>query len=93
MKDLIRVILIDPVEESRNALQKLLRGIGSLWLSEVVNSFQDASARAGEITADVAIVVLDQDANQALELIQKLPRVNSGTVVLPASKCARQAPP
>ena len=86
MKDLIRVILIDPDEESRNALQKLLRGIGSLWLSEVVNSYQDAAARAGEISADVTIVVLDSDANQALDLIHKLAQVNSGTVVLPASK-------
>jgi pilus assembly protein CpaE len=88
MKDLIRIVLIDPNEESRNALQKLLRGIGSIWLSEVVNSFQDASARAGEIAAEVTIVVLDHDQNHALELIQKVAQTNAGTVVLPASRCA-----
>lgn len=88
MKDLIRIVLIDPNEESRNSLQRLLRGIGSIWLSEVVNSFQDAAARAGEIAADVTIVVLDQDPNQALELIQKVAQANSATVVLPASRCA-----
>ena len=61
MKDLIRVVLIDPAEESRNALQRLLRGIDSLWLAEVLTSFQDAIARAGEIVAHVTIVVLDHD--------------------------------
>src|ERR1017187_3076719 len=88
MKDLIRVVLVDPNEESRNALQRLLRGIGSLWLSEVFNSFQDAEARVGEIVADVTIIVLDQDTNRAIELIQKLAQSNPGTVLLPASRCA-----
>ena len=88
MKDLIRIVLVDPSEESRSALQRLLRGIGSIWLSEVVNSYQDAAARAGEIAADVTIVVLDQDPNQALELIQKITHTNPGTVLLPASRSA-----
>ncbi len=47
MKDLIRVVLVDPGEESRNELQRLLRGIDSLWLAEVVTSLQDAVTRAG----------------------------------------------
>jgi pilus assembly protein CpaE len=88
MQDLIRVVLVDPNEESRNGLQRLLRGIGSIWLSEVFNSFQDAAARVGEIVAHVTIVVLDQDTNQAIELIHKLAASNPGTVLLPASKCA-----
>jgi pilus assembly protein CpaE len=88
MKDLIRIVLVDPNEESRSALQRLLRGIGSIWLSEVVNSFQDAAARAGEIAADVTIVVLDQDPNSGLELIQKVAQSNPGTVLLPASRSA-----
>jgi pilus assembly protein CpaE len=86
MKDLIRVVLVDPDEESRNALQRLLRGIGSLWLAEVVTSMQDACTRAGEIVGHVTIVVLDHDPAQAIELIQKLAQSNPGTVVLPASR-------
>jgi pilus assembly protein CpaE len=91
MKDLIRIVLIDPNEESRSALQRLLRGIGSIWLSEVVNSFHDAAAHAGGIAADVTIVVLDQDPNQALELIQKIAHANPSTVLLPASRSADSA--
>ena len=91
MQDLIRVVLVDPNEESRNALQRLLRGIGSLWLSEVFNSYKDAAARVGEIVAHVTIVVLDHDTNQAIELIQKLAQSNPATVLLPASRCADSA--
>ncbi len=86
MRDLIRVVLVDPAEESRNALQRLLRGIGSLWLAEIVTSFQDAITRAGEIVGHVTIVVLDQDPAQAIELIQKLAQSNPGTILLPASR-------
>jgi pilus assembly protein CpaE len=88
MKDLIRVVLVDPNEESRNALQRLLRGTGSLWLAEVLTSYQDAIARAGEIAGHVTIVVLDHEPNQAIELIQKLAQSNAGTVALPASRSA-----
>ena len=86
MRDLIRVVLVDPAEESRNALQRLLRGIGSLWLAEILTSFQDAIARAGEIVGHVTIVVLDHDPAQAIELIQKLAQSNPGTILLPASR-------
>ncbi len=86
MRDLIRVVLVDPAEESRNALQRLLRGIGSLWLAEIVTSFQDAITRAAEIVGHVTIVVLDHDPAQAIELIQKLAQSNPGTILLPASR-------
>ena len=88
MKDLIRVVLVDPNEESRNALQRLLRGIDSIWLTEVLTSFHDAAARAGELKAGVTIVVLDHDPNQAIDLIQKLAGSGGGTEVLPASFAA-----
>ena len=89
MKDLIRIVLVDPNEESRNALQRLLGGIGSIWLAEVLTSYQEAADRAGEIAAHVTIVVLDHDPNQAIELIQKLDADRTrGTVVLPASRSA-----
>ncbi len=36
MKDVIRIVLIDPNEESRDALQRLLGTIGSFWVAEVL---------------------------------------------------------
>jgi len=88
MKDLIRIVLVDPNEESRNALQRLLRGIAGIWLSEVFNSYREAADRANEIGAHLMIVILDQDPNQALDLIQRLTQANPNTIVLPASRGA-----
>jgi pilus assembly protein CpaE len=85
MKDLIRVVLVDPNEKSRESLQRLLRGISAIWLSEVVSSYQDAAARAKEISAHFTIVTLDHDTIQGIELVQSLTQANPDAVVLPAS--------
>ena len=85
MKDVIRIVLVDPVAESRTSLQRLLGGITSIWLSEVLSSYEEAMSRAKEIVAHITIVVLDHDASQAVELIQKLNQIDTAAVVLPAS--------
>ncbi len=88
MKDLIRVVLIDPNEESRTALERMLGGIATFWLSEVFTTYQDAASRATEIVAHLTMVTLDEDPSQALELIQKLTQANPDSIVLPASRGA-----
>jgi pilus assembly protein CpaE len=86
MKDLTRIVLVDPLEESRTALQRLLGGITTVWLSEVLSSYQEATARAAELAAHLTIVVLDHDSNQAADLIQRLAAGHPEAVVLPASR-------
>jgi pilus assembly protein CpaE len=86
MKDVIRIVLVDPVEESRTCLQRLLGGITSVWLSEVLSSYEEAMNRAKEIVAHITIVVLDHDTNQSVELIQKLNHIDAAAIVLPASR-------
>ena len=86
MKDVIRVVLVDPLEESRTSMQKMLVGINTIWLSEVLTSYQEAAARAKDIAGHLIIVSLDQDIAQAVDLVQKLTQNNSGAVVIPASK-------
>jgi pilus assembly protein CpaE len=86
MKDVIRVVLVDPLEESRTSMQKMLVGINTIWLSEVLTSYQEAAARAKDIAGHLIIVSLDQDIAQAVDLVQKLTQNNSGAVVIPTSK-------
>jgi pilus assembly protein CpaE len=86
MTDVIRTILVDPNEASRAALSRTLSGINSIWLSDIVSSYQEAAARVSEIGAHLTIVTLDHDPNPAVELIQKLAAVNTSAVILPASK-------
>ena len=64
MKDLIRIVLVDPNEESRDALRRLLRTIGSIWVAEVLESYREAAARIAAIAPDLTIVVLDHDPSR-----------------------------
>jgi pilus assembly protein CpaE len=88
MKDVIRIVVVDPVEESRTALQQTLGGITSIWLAEVLTSYQEAANRAKDIAAHITIVVLDRDANQAIDLIQQINHASADAIVLPASRSA-----
>jgi pilus assembly protein CpaE len=91
MRDVIRVVLVDPHEESRDALRRLLGGIGTIWVVEVFNSYQVPAERIGAINPDVTIVGLDHDADPAIELVGSLSQAGNGLVVLPASRTCDSA--
>jgi pilus assembly protein CpaE len=91
MKDLIRIVVVDPNEESRTSLHRTLQGIAELWLAEILSSYHEAAKRAREIGAEVTIVALDHEPNQAIELIQTLMAANPDAVVLPASRSTDSA--
>jgi pilus assembly protein CpaE len=88
MKDLIRIILVDPNAESRTALEQLLRAVQSIWLSEVFTNYHDVASRANELAGQVAIIVLDHDPSHAIELVERLTLANPKLIVLPASRSA-----
>jgi len=85
MRDVIRVVLIDPSEESRQTLQRLLGSLGSVWLAEVFPSYKVVASRIVEIAPDLYLVALDSEPGQAVELIGSLVQANPAAIVLPAS--------
>src|SRR3954451_13573889 len=85
MRDVIRVILVDPCEESRAALQKLLGTITSLWIVEVFTSHDAVAAGIAATSPDLCMIALDADPNQAVELIANLHHLKPETILLPAS--------
>lgn len=86
MKSMIRVVLVDPNEESRQSLQRLLGGLGSIWLAEAFASYQAAASSLAELAPDLTLVVLDSDADQGVALIQAVVRDRPESIVLPASR-------
>src|SRR5438132_345446 len=86
MRDVIRIVLVDPDEESRDALRRLLGAIGTIWVAEVFDTYHGLAARIGAIDPDMTIVALDHNTNQAVELIHALSQANPAAVVLPASR-------
>src|SRR5262249_28185582 len=91
MKDLTRIVLIDPNGESRDALRRLVATIGGFWVAEVLESYRGAAARVGEVAPDLAIVALDHDPQQAIELIGAVTKASPQAAVLPASRSRESA--
>lgn len=86
MKGMIRVVLVDPLADSRQALQSLLGGLQGIWLAEVCSSYQEAPRALAEHLPDLALVVLDADPEAAIHLIQATFRARPDAVILPASR-------
>ncbi|MEO6809181.1 MAG: AAA family ATPase [Isosphaeraceae bacterium] len=89
MKGMIRVILVDPNEESRQTLERMLGGMDSVWLVGACPSYAAAAKAVDEMAPDLTLVVLDTDAEQAVGLIQELLRARPDSAVLPASRPCR----
>jgi pilus assembly protein CpaE len=85
MRDVIRLVLVDPNEESRNNLQRLLGGLSQIWLAEVFSTYHDTARRISEISPELTILTVDHDPEQAIEVIAGVTRNNPSAVVLPAS--------
>jgi pilus assembly protein CpaE len=86
MKDAIQVVLVDPINESRQAVQKQLSGISTVWLAEACPTYQGAAKRIAEIVPDLVVVNVDEDAAQSVNLIGTLVQNLPNVAVLPASR-------
>jgi pilus assembly protein CpaE len=86
LKDAIRIVLVDPVDETRQALQRLISSIGEVWLADVCTTYEGTENRVAEIAPDMVVVVLDGDPIQAIGLIQTILQKCPGIAVLPASR-------
>ncbi len=86
MKDMIRVVLIDPQDETRGTLQQLLVGLGSVWLTEVCPRYSSAVKAVTEQLPHLAIVNLDSDPEASIQLVGELARVHPSLAILPASE-------
>ncbi|MEA2631364.1 MAG: pilus assembly protein CpaE [Chloroflexota bacterium] len=85
-KDAIRIVLVDPFEGTRQALQQLIGGVGEIWLADVCSQYKGTEDRVAEVSPDMVIVVLDSDPLAGIQLIQTILQKKPGVAVLPASR-------
>ncbi len=72
MKSVVRLAIVDPNDSSRAALKNLLLGIDSVWLEAECSNYEYFSDVVEQTQPDIALISLDADPNQALELISKV---------------------
>ncbi|MFO0907649.1 MAG: AAA family ATPase [Isosphaeraceae bacterium] len=85
MKEAIQIVLVDPISESRQSLQRLLGGLPNVWLSEVCTVYAGAAKRVSEVMPALVVVVVDEDPAQAINLISTIIQNCPNVAVLPAS--------
>jgi pilus assembly protein CpaE len=86
LKDAIRIVLVDPIDETRQALQRLVGGINEVWLADVCSQFDGTDKRVADIGPDLVLVVLDSNPMQAIGLVQAILQKSPNVAVLPASR-------
>src|SRR5262245_30426950 len=86
LKDAIRIVLVDPKDDTRQALQRLFGGLGEVWLADVCSQYEGTDARVAEVAPDLVLVVLDSNPLQAIQLVQTILQKTPGVAVLPASR-------
>jgi pilus assembly protein CpaE len=86
LKDAIRIVLVDPVDDTRHALQRLIGSINEVWLADVCSQYDGADRRIAELGPELVLVVLDSDPIQGIGLIQAILQKTPGAAVLPASR-------
>jgi pilus assembly protein CpaE len=86
MKEPIQVVLVDPIDESRQALQRLFGGLANVWVSEVCTTYQGAAKRVAETAPALVVVAIDEDPAQAVNLVSAIAQNCPGVAVLPATR-------
>ena len=72
MKDVQRVVLVDPSDATREPLRNMLLGVESVWLEAECSRYEFFFDVVRQSHPDVAVVALDADQQKALQLIGQL---------------------
>ena len=83
MKDHARVVLVAPVARSRQDLQRQLESLSEVDLVEVCSAYQVGIKRIAELMPDVALVLIDDAVDDALQVIETISQSNPGVALVP----------
>ncbi len=72
MRDVQRVVIVDPSDSTREPLRNLLLGIETIWLEAECSRYEFFFDVVHQSNPDVAVVALDADSGKALQLIAQL---------------------
>ena len=85
MKDVQKIVIVDPSDATREPLRNLLLGVDSVWLEAECSRYEFFTDIVAQSQPDVAIVSLDADHARALQLIGQLQGQFPGVPILAVS--------
>lgn len=72
MRDVQRLVIVDPNDTTREPLRNLMLGVESVWLEAECSRYEFFFDVVAQSHPDVAVVALDADPNKAVQLISQL---------------------
>lgn len=72
MKNVLRLAIVDPNDDSREALKTLLLGMDMIWLEAECSRYEFFSDVVSQTNPEIGIITLDADSDKALDLVQKV---------------------
>jgi pilus assembly protein CpaE len=72
MSNVLRLAIVDPVDNSREALKATLLGMDTVWLEAECSRYEFFADVVAQTHPDVGIVSLNQNPEKALELVNQL---------------------
>lgn len=85
MSEVGRIAIVDPDDRGREALKQMLLKIDATWLEAECSDYDAFRKVVLDTQPTVAIVSLDYDQNQGLQLIELLARSTSNTAIIAVS--------
>jgi pilus assembly protein CpaE len=85
MSNVLRLAIVDPNDASRSSLKSTLMGLDVVWLEAECSRYAFFGDVLAQTNPDVAIVAMDGDANQAIELVESISHTHANVTVLVAS--------
>lgn len=74
MSNVLRLAIVDPNDQSREALKSMLLGMDIVWLEAECSRYEFFSDVIGQTRPDIGVVAIDHDAEKGLRLIEDLQR-------------------
>lgn len=72
MRDVQRIAIVDPSDQTREELRNVLLGMESIWLEAECSRYEFFMDVISQSVPDVAVVSLDSDQTKALQLIAQM---------------------
>lgn len=85
MKNVLRLVTVDPDERSRNALKSMLLGVETVWLEAECSRYESFMDIARQTLPGIVLINLDSNPTRALQLVGEVARSQISCAVLVVS--------
>ena len=85
MSNVLRLAIVDPNDAARDALKKTLLGMDVVWLEAECSRYEFFPDVVAQTNPDISFIALDEDPEQALELVGRLREMAPECSILVAS--------